>query len=87
MSDTDAKQLEELRAEVAALKAARKQQAAEAVAQEAEEEDEEEVVESKSIQGQLEDLMELLEQEIQDMPAVTALAVFSLGVLMGRFVR
>ena len=86
MSDTDAKQLEELRAEVAALKAARKQQAAEAVAQESEE-DEEEVVESKSIKGQLEDLMELLEQEIQDTPAVTALAVFSLGVLMGRFVR
>ncbi len=37
--------------------------------------------------SQLDELLELLEAEIKDMPTITCLIVFSLGILMGRFLR
>ncbi len=37
--------------------------------------------------SQLDELLELLETEIKDLPTVTCLIVFSLGILMGRFLR
>jgi hypothetical protein len=37
--------------------------------------------------SQLEELAELLQTEIKDLPTVTCLAVFSLGILMGRLMR
>ena len=36
---------------------------------------------------QLEELGELLHAEIRDLPTITTLAVFSLGILMGRLLR
>ncbi|QOL27177.1 hypothetical protein LP316_07795 [Thalassotalea sp. LPB0316] len=40
-----------------------------------------------SDQAQLEELKALLAKEIKDLPTVTTLAVFSLGILMGRYLR
>lgn len=39
------------------------------------------------VQTHMDNLLEHLEREIKDMPAVTTLAVFSLGVLFGRLLR
>ena len=39
------------------------------------------------VQTHMDNLLEQLEREIKDMPAVTTLAVFSLGVLFGRLLR
>ena len=36
---------------------------------------------------QFDELMELLEREMRDLPAITCLAVFALGILMGRYLR
>jgi len=38
-------------------------------------------------QSQLEELADLLHAEIKDLPTITCLAVFSLGILMGRLMR
>ena len=37
--------------------------------------------------SQLEELGSLLQEEIKDLPTITCLAVFSLGILMGRLMR
>ena len=37
--------------------------------------------------SQLEELGDLLQAEIEDLPTITTLAVFSLGLLMGRLLR
>ena len=37
--------------------------------------------------SQLDELLELLETEIKDLPTITCLIVVSLGILMGRFLR
>jgi len=37
--------------------------------------------------SQLDELLELLEAEVKDLPTITCLIVFSLGILMGRFLR
>jgi hypothetical protein len=37
--------------------------------------------------NQIEELADLLQAEIKDLPTVTCLAVFSLGILMGRLMR
>ena len=37
--------------------------------------------------SQLDELLELLESEFKDLPTITCLIVFSLGILMGRFLR
>lgn len=39
------------------------------------------------LSGQFDQLIEQLEHEIKDLPAITTLAVFSLGVLFGRLLR
>jgi hypothetical protein len=98
-NDDTTSELEKLRAELAALKQAQgaspassPQQAASAsapasagqaessvasVLQEAEDE----------VKGQFDELATLLEHEIRDLPAITCLAVFSIGILMGRLLR
>jgi len=97
------KELEQLRAEVAALSAARaSKQAAEAqsdtapIESQTPEMDEVSgiienaqaaVADDAELKGQFDQLFEHLEQEIKDLPAITTLAVFSLGVLFGRLLR
>lgn len=39
------------------------------------------------LKSQLDELGDLLHEELKEMPAVTSLAVFSLGILLGRFLR
>ncbi len=41
----------------------------------------------EAVQTQIDKLLEQLETEIRDMPTITTLAVFSLGVLFGRLLR
>ena len=89
MSDSDVRmELDQLRKQVAALSAARKQnksatpEGSDETANEPEQGESEHV-----IKDQIEELIKLLQDEIRDMPAVTALAVFALGVLMGRLLR
>ena len=97
------KELEQLRAEVAALSAARaSKQAAEAqpdtpsIEPQTPETDEisgiienaqTAVADDAELKGQFDQLFEQLEHEIKDLPAITTLAVFSLGVLFGRLLR
>ncbi len=77
-----------LRKQVAELAAARRQHKA---APEGEAEDsavgaEQEQADHK-IREQIEELTKLLQDEIRDMPALPTLAVFMLGVLIGRYLR
>ena len=97
------KELEQLRAEVATLSAARaSKQAAEAQSENSPiepsasdaddlngiiEQAREAVAEDSEMKGEFDQLFEHLEQEIKDLPAITTLAVFSLGVLFGRLLR
>ncbi len=108
MADKDMQnELEQLRAEVAALSAARASKKA------AETQPDASPVETQSpetdyltgdisdiienakaataddaeMTGQFDQLIEQLEHEIKDLPAITTLAVFSLGVLFGRLLR
>ena len=99
--DESQRELEKLRAEVAQLKAAKQEQAAQtAQAQQLAEEQavqesiteetvsaEPESQETVNEQAQVDELMALLGKEIKDLPTVTTLAVFSLGLLMGRYLR
>lgn len=88
MTDSDtAKELEKLRADVAALSNAHREAAnapAEpaAVSPPAVDEDLPEVTKT-----QMEELGDLLQAEIRDLPTITCLTVFSLGILMGRLMR
>jgi len=103
MSDDMQKELEQLRAEVAALSAARASKSA-SDAQPETTPDEHQLPEADEVndmietaraavaddpemKGQFDQLFEHLEQEIKDLPAITTLAVFSLGVLFGRLLR
>lgn len=95
-NDETADELGRLREEVAALQDARREKAAAETAEPA-------VVEvarketaatapnvdelSATDKSQLDELAELLQAEIKDLPTVTCLAVFSLGILMGRLMR
>lgn len=84
MTDQDLEnELKELRQQVATLSAAREQAAKEA--------SEPEPQPSKSqpqrrstFDEQLEELYELLEEQIRDIPTLTAIGIFALGVLLGR---
>ncbi len=108
MADKDMQnELEQLRAEVAALSAARaSKKAAEAqpdtspVESPSPETDDlssdiggiienakAAAVDDPELAGQFDQLIEQLEHEIKDLPAITTLAVFSLGVLFGRLLR
>lgn len=92
--DETARELEKLRADVAALSDARREatakpaeptsSAAEPPVPEAAASDASVTEQQKS---QLEELGELLQAEIRDLPTITCLAVFSLGILMGRLMR
>lgn len=97
------KELEQLRAEVAALSAARaSKQATDAQpetppveTQTSEQDEVSDIIEhaqaaveaDAELKGHFDQLFEQLEQEIKDLPAITTLAVFSLGVLFGRLLR
>ena len=41
----------------------------------------------EKVKAQLEELGALLQEEIRDLPTITCLTVFSLGILMGRLLR
>lgn len=94
-NDDTARELEKLRADVAALTDARREAAASpAPPQPAQAEPPEPVVTSVSDlelpeeqKTQLEELGDLLQAEIRDLPTITCLTVFSLGILMGRLMR
>lgn len=96
------KELEALRAEVAALSDARstehrQEPQAEETSTEAEAplDDAAAVTDAAAIdiddpaavQSHVHELLARLEDEVRDMPAITTLAVFSLGVLFGRLLR
>jgi len=85
-------ELEKLRAEVAALRAAKEEAATEPAAESSEPApssaaDPEKAEPGEHIKNQLEELTDLLETEIRDLPTITCLAVFTAGVLLGRFLR
>lgn len=92
--DETARELEKLRADVAALSDARREAAAKPV------EPQRAVEEAPAAESgagdagvpeeqrtQLEELGDLLQAEIRDLPTITCLTVFSLGILMGRMMR
>ena len=89
MSKADVhEELLRLRKQVAALSAARRQH------KETPQPEEEEAASASGqeqtehpIREQIEDLIKLLQEEIHDMPAMPTLAVFMLGVLVGRYLR
>ena len=89
MSTSDVQaELKQLREEVAALSAARTQK--ESPTQQQDEDapaDSDAGNTEHAIKGQIDELVKLLQDEIRDMPAATTLAVFALGVLMGRLLR
>ena len=92
MSNNDtAQELEKLRADVAALSDARRQDAATPPEPPPSATQPEPVQVEPSIseehKTQLEELGDLLQAEIRDLPTITCLAVFSLGILMGRLMR
>ena len=89
MSNEDMqRELDELRKEVAALSKARKQREPEPSPEEEEAPAAAEPGEDENaIKGQVEELLKLLQDEIRDMPAITTMAVFALGILMGRYMR
>lgn len=81
-------EIERLRKEVAALSQARQEKRPEpppeeeevlATAQPAEDD--------QAMKRQIEELIDLLKEEIRDMPTITTVAVFALGILVGRFLR
>lgn len=45
------------------------------------------VADDPELSNQFDHLFEQLEKEVKDLPAITTLAVFSLGVLFGRLLR
>ena len=93
-SDETVRELERLRAEVAALSSTRRDAVAEPEAatrpsQETVAPPDETAGEpaSDSERSQFEELGALLEAEIRELPTVTCLVVFSLGIIMGRLMR
>jgi hypothetical protein len=43
--------------------------------------------EDEGLMGQVQELVELLENELRETPMVSGLVIFSLGILVGRFLR
>ena len=77
-----------LRAEVVALAEAREQgpePAAEPDSSAVEDGGSE--TEDEGLMGQVQELVELLENELRETPMVSGLVIFSLGILVGRFLR
>lgn len=94
------KALQQLKAEVAALKAAqkaaplsdgdeleKKNLSADKAQETSPAQDSVSTPAKLSEEEQLDELKTLLAKEIKDLPTVTTLAVFSLGLLMGRYLR
>ena len=42
---------------------------------------------SEGLMGEIQELVELLENELKETPVVSGLVIFSLGILVGRFLR
>ncbi len=87
--DDTTRELEKLRADVAALSDARRE-AASAPAepqQSAPDDSKSDAAVPAEQKTQLEELGDLLQEEIRDLPTITCLTVFSLGILMGRLMR
>ncbi|NNE18979.1 MAG: hypothetical protein HKN10_10930 [Myxococcales bacterium] len=84
-------ELSALRAEVVALSEARKQAESQAPAKaqaiEKAEEESEAGVEHEGFLGQVQELVELLEEELKETPVMSGLVIFSVGILVGRFLR
>ena len=89
MSNEEMRQeLERLRKEVAALSQARQEKKPEPPPEEEEALTTAESAEDdQATKGQVEELIKLLQEEIRDMPTITTVAVFALGILVGRFLR
>ena len=92
--DDTLRELERLRADVAALSDARREAAVkpaepppEASATPVSEAAAIDAAVTEEQKSQLEELGDLLQAEIRDLPTITCLAVFSLGILMGRLMR
>ena len=82
------KELDQLRKEVAALSAARKQKESPTTPDDDDAPTETEQGGTEhAIKDQIEELIKLMQDEIRDMPAVTTLVVFALGIIMGRHLR
>ena len=80
-------ELSALRAEVLALAEARKQATPEppvVVEKEAEPEPD---PAHEGFMGQVQELVELLEEELKETPVLSGLVIFSVGILVGRFLR
>ena len=81
-------ELERLRKEVAALSQARQEKRPEPPPEEEEALTTAQPAEDdQAMKGQIEELIKLLKDEIRDMPTITTVAVFALGILVGRFLR
>ena len=84
-------ELAALRAEVLALAEARKQSESRAAPQaqaiEQTEVEAEVAAEHEGFMGQVRELVELLEDELKETPVVSGLVIFSVGILVGRFLR
>ena len=87
-NETMHQELERLRKEVGALSEARQEKRAEPPPEEEEALPTLELAEEdQTTKTQVEELMKLLQDEIRDMPTITTVAVFALGILVGRFLR
>lgn len=89
MSNADIREeLLQLRKEVAALAAARKQHKSKSEHDDEEAATTAEHAETDSaIKKQIEELIKLLQDEIRDMPVAPTLTVLLLGILIGRYLR
>lgn len=93
------KELETLRSEVAALSSARANDRKQEIKVETAPEKKPDIAaavteaaainidDPEALQSHMDKLLAQLENEIRDMPAITTLGVFSLGVLFGRLLR
>ncbi len=81
-------EIAELRKQVEELLAQR-QAAAEPPAEEHEEAAPEGALgdELGQLRGKLEQFLELLQEDMREMPATSAVAIFALGILLGRFLK
>ena len=90
MSNDDfRKELERLREQVAALSKTKRPHDG---TQESDDEDDtatdaEQGETEHAVRKQIEDIINMLKEEIHDMPAMPTLAVFMLGVFVGRYLR
>jgi hypothetical protein len=84
-------ELSALRAEVVALSEARKQAESEAAphpsAIATSETETETDVEPEGVLSQVRELVELLEEELKETPVLSGLVIFSVGIIVGRFLR